>query len=197
MEVALLGGSFNPPHLGHLLAAHVVRALEPVDQVWFVPTAHHPFGKPLIDVAHRLAMCELMCRDAAGWLATSDVEAALGGKGYTVDTLRELHRRWPDRRWTLVVGSDIVAELISGMVAEDPAARSHRRPQPRGPSRPGRAGTAAGEGVEHRGARGAGGGTGGRLVHRAVLAYIGGTGFTGPRSERTRCSSAMPRHAAG
>ena len=81
MDVALLGGSFNPPHLGHLLAAHVVRALEPVDEVWFVPAAHHPFGKPLIDFSHRLAMCELMCRDAAGWLAASDIEASLGGRG--------------------------------------------------------------------------------------------------------------------
>lgn len=111
MDVALLGGSFNPPHLGHLLAAHVVRALEPVDQVWFVPAAHHPFGKPLIGFEHRLAMCELMCRDASGWLATSDIEGTLGGEGYTVDTLRALHRRWPDRRWTLVIGSDVVADL--------------------------------------------------------------------------------------
>ena len=102
MDVALLGGSFNPPHVGHLLAAHVVRALEPVDQVWFVPAAHHPFGKPLIDFAHRLAMCELMCRDASGWLAASDVEGSLGGNGYTVDTLRELHgaRRTGAGRWS-------------------------------------------------------------------------------------------------
>jgi nicotinate-nucleotide adenylyltransferase len=119
MDVALLGGSFNPPHIGHLLAAHVVRALEPVDQVWFVPAAHHPFGKPLIDFAHRLAMCDLMCRDASGWLAASDVEGALGGNGYTVDTLRELHRRWPDWRWTVVVGSDIVPEMAKWREPEE------------------------------------------------------------------------------
>ena len=45
MDVALLGGSFNPPHLGHLLAAHVVRALEPVDQVWFSPSGSLLFAR--------------------------------------------------------------------------------------------------------------------------------------------------------
>ena len=174
MDVALLGGSFNPPHLGHLLAAHVVRALEPVDQVWFVPAARHPFGKPLIAVAHRMAMCELMCRDAAGWLGTSDIEASRGGDGYTVDTLRALHRRWPDRRWTLVVGSDIVAELPRWREVEEirRLARivilnraGHPDPAALGPplakvsSSEVRAALAAGRGGEG-------------LVHRDVLAYI-------------------------
>ena len=111
MDVALLGGSFNPPHLGHLLAAHVARALEPVDALWLVPSARHPFGKPLIAFEHRLAMCELLCADASGWLRTSDIERRLGGAGYTVDTLRALHREWPQHRWILVVGSDILPEL--------------------------------------------------------------------------------------
>ena len=71
----------------------------------------HPFGKPLIAFEHRLAMCQLLCADASGWLRTSDIERRLGGAGYTVDTLRALHREWPGHRWTLVVGSDILAEL--------------------------------------------------------------------------------------
>jgi len=174
MDVALLGGSFNPPHLGHLLAAHVVRALEPVDQVWFVPAAHHPFGKPLIDFAHRMAMCERMCRDAAGWLATSDVEASLGGEGYTVDTLRALHARWPDRRWTLVVGSDIVSELPRWHQVEEVRRLArvvvlnragHPSPEAVGPP------LAKVSSTEVRAALSAGRGGEG-LVHREVLAYI-------------------------
>ena len=174
MDVALLGGSFNPPHIGHLLAAHVVRALEPVDQVWFVPAAHHPFGKPLIDFGHRMAMCELMCRDASGWLAVSDIEATLGGPGYTVDTLRALHRRFPDRRWTLVIGSDIVGELPQWHeVAEirrlarilvlnragHPSFDAIGPPLAKVSSTEVRAALAAGRGGEG-------------LVHREVLAYI-------------------------
>jgi nicotinate-nucleotide adenylyltransferase len=174
MDVALLGGSFNPPHVGHLLAAHVVRALEPVDQVWFVPAAHHPFGKPLIDFAHRLAMCDLMCRDASGWLLASDIEGVLGGNGYTVDTLRELHRRWPDWRWTLVVGSDIVPEMAKWREPEEirrlarivvlnraghPASGALGPPLVKVSSSEVRAALAAGRGGEG-------------LVHREVLAYI-------------------------
>ena len=111
MDVALIGGSFNPPHVGHLLAAHFVWATEPVDAVWLVPSAHHPFGKQLAPFAHRLRMCELLCADASGWLKVSDVEESLGGQGRTVDTLRHLADRFPDVRWTLVVGSDIVQDL--------------------------------------------------------------------------------------
>jgi nicotinate-nucleotide adenylyltransferase len=174
MDVALLGGSFNPPHLGHLLAAHVVRALEPVDEVWFVPAAHHPFGKPLIAFEPRLAMCERMCRDASGWLGASDIERSLGGAGYTVDTLRALHERWPDFRWTLVVGSDVVAEMPRWHEMDEvrrlarilvlnrgghPSPEAVGPPLPRISSTEVRAALAAGRGGEG-------------LVHRAVLAYI-------------------------
>jgi len=110
-HVALIGGSFNPPHVGHLLAAHFVRATEPVDEVWLVPADVHPFGKRLAPFAHRLRMCELLCADASGWLRASDVEHRLGGAGRTVDTLRHLVERFPDHGWTLVVGSDILADL--------------------------------------------------------------------------------------
>jgi nicotinate-nucleotide adenylyltransferase len=111
MHVALIGGSFNPPHVGHLLAAHFVRATEPVDEVWLVPADEHPFGKPLAPFEHRRQMCELLRADASGFLKTSDVEHALGGAVRTVDTLRHLAARFPSNRWTLVVGSDIVADL--------------------------------------------------------------------------------------
>jgi nicotinate-nucleotide adenylyltransferase len=111
MDVALIGGSFNPPHVGHLLAAHFVWATEKVDAVWLVPANHHPFGKPLAPFAHRLRMCELLCADASGWLEVSDVEFTLGGEGRTVDTLRHLSARFPHNRWTLVVGSDILSDF--------------------------------------------------------------------------------------
>jgi nicotinate-nucleotide adenylyltransferase len=174
MDVALLGGSFNPPHLGHLLAAHVVRALEPIDAVWFVPAAEHPFGKPLVAFEHRLAMCRLMCTDASGWLQASDIEQLLGGPSYTVETLRALHQRWPDNRWTLVVGSDIVPEMARWReVAEiQRLARirvlnraGHAVPEAIGPP------LAKVSSTEVRAALAAGRGGDG-LVHREVLAYI-------------------------
>lgn len=111
MEVALLGGSFNPPHVGHLLAAHYVRATQPVDAVWLMPAFRHPFGKPLEPFEHRVRMCQAIAADASGWLQVSEVEREVGGEGRTVDTLRYLRGKHPDHRYTLVIGSDILKDL--------------------------------------------------------------------------------------
>jgi nicotinate-nucleotide adenylyltransferase len=111
VRVALLGGSFNPPHVGHLLAAHYVRATCEVDELWLMPTYRHPFGKALTAFEHRVAMCAAVCRDASGWLKVSEVEREVGGEGRTVDTLDFLHARHPGHAFTLVIGSDILADL--------------------------------------------------------------------------------------
>ena len=111
MDVALLGGSFNPPHVGHLLAAHYVRATQGVDEVWLIPSFHHPFGKALTAFEHRTRMCEALCADTSGWLKVSDIERQLGGEGRTVDTLSRLRELNPGHRYTLVIGSDIVKDL--------------------------------------------------------------------------------------
>jgi nicotinate-nucleotide adenylyltransferase len=111
VKVALLGGSFNPPHMGHLLAAHYVRATQDMDEVWFMPAFHHPFGKQLESFEHRVRMCEAICEDASGWLKTSRVEREVGGSGRTVDTLSFLVERHPDVRFSLIIGSDILKDL--------------------------------------------------------------------------------------
>ncbi len=111
MEVALLGGSFNPPHIGHLMAATFVRATLGSDKVWLMPAFHHPFGKTLEAFEHRVRMCEEMARDAGTWLEVNPVEQELGGEGRTVDTLTALVARHPEARFTLVIGSDIVKDL--------------------------------------------------------------------------------------
>ena len=111
MQVALLGGSFNPPHVGHLLAAHYVRATQGVDEVWLMPTFVHPFRKPTVDFEHRVRMCERMCEDAAGWMKTSRVESEVGKDGRTVDTLDFLQARHPEHRFSLIIGSDILKDL--------------------------------------------------------------------------------------
>ncbi len=111
MQVALLGGSFNPPHVGHLLAAHYVRATQGVDEVWLMPTFVHPFRKTTAPFEHRVRMCELLCQDAAGWMKTSRVESEVGRDGRTVDTLEFLQKRHPEHRFSLIIGSDILKDL--------------------------------------------------------------------------------------
>jgi nicotinate-nucleotide adenylyltransferase len=113
VRVALLGGSFNPPHVGHLLAAQYVHATQGVDEVWLMPAYQHPFGKALAPFEHRVRMCEVMGQETSGWLKTSRVEqevAERGGAGYTVETLTYLREQYPQVEFSLIIGSDILNE---------------------------------------------------------------------------------------
>lgn len=118
-RVALLGGSFDPVHLGHLHVAEVVLATGCYDQVLFVP-AHLPSHKPgaLAAPDHRLTMLRLAVSRRPG-LAVSDVELRRGGVSYTVDTVRQLQRNGAlGARPGLVVGDDLGAELDTWREAE-------------------------------------------------------------------------------
>jgi nicotinate-nucleotide adenylyltransferase len=111
-EIALLGGSFNPPHVGHLMAAWYVLATEPVAEVWLLPAFRHPFGKALAPFADRVRMCQLAAETVRG-LRVCDAEAELRDDplvGRTARTLEHLRRKHPDLRFALVVGTDILPE---------------------------------------------------------------------------------------
>jgi nicotinate-nucleotide adenylyltransferase len=115
MEIALFGGSFDPPHVGHLLAAAYVLATEPVDELWLVPVYEHPFGKRFrASFEQRVELCEA----AVGSIGLQRVHvsrieerlAQAGGDGRTVDLLEHLHRERLADRFALVIGSDLLAE---------------------------------------------------------------------------------------
>ncbi len=114
-RVALLGGSFDPIHVGHLHVAEVVLASGGYDQVLFVP-AHLPSHKPgakLATAAHRLRMLQLAIAGQPRF-AISDVEVRRGGVSYTVDTVRELQASGTlGARPGLVVGDDLGDELFT------------------------------------------------------------------------------------
>ncbi len=114
----VLGGTFNPPHLAHLIAAREVREALSLDSVLLVPTAHHPFkGEAAAAPRHRAAMVELaVAGDDA--LAAERMEVERGGVSYTVDTLRALREREPDTIWHLIVGRDNLADLDRWREAE-------------------------------------------------------------------------------
>jgi nicotinate-nucleotide adenylyltransferase len=108
-EIALFGGSFDPPHVGHLLAASYVLATEPIDELWLVPVERHPFAKPLVgSYDHRVELCERL----AAQLPRTRVSRAEqeSGQGRTVDLLEWLHRKHPQTRWALMLGTDLDAE---------------------------------------------------------------------------------------
>ena len=108
--VALFGGSFNPPHAAHERIVELLLEQAVADEVWIVPAHEHPFGKPLVSFDARLAMCRLSFERFGDRVRVLALEGELGGVSYTVRTLEELRRRYPDRRFKLVVGSDVLGE---------------------------------------------------------------------------------------
>ncbi|MEX0891859.1 MAG: nicotinate-nucleotide adenylyltransferase [Gemmatimonadota bacterium] len=112
MTRGLLGGTFDPPHIGHLIAAREALERLGLDRVAFLPAAvpPHKTGSPISPAAHRLAML----RAAVAGEARFEIEEAeldRTGPSYTVDTLRALRTAAPGTDLVLLLGADQHAEL--------------------------------------------------------------------------------------
>jgi nicotinate-nucleotide adenylyltransferase len=108
-RVAIFGGSFNPPHVSHVLAVTYALSTAPIDEVLIVPVFQHPFAKELATFDDRFEMCRL----AMGWLphvSVSDVERVLGGESRTLRTLEHLAETHPDWSLRLLIGADVLAD---------------------------------------------------------------------------------------
>ena len=114
-RIGVLGGTFNPIHLGHLRAAEEVAEALDLSRVLLVPSAQPPHksgGGPLAPGALRLAWVEAACAGNPR-LAACDLEVARGGASYTVDTLRALVESGAAARPVFIIGSDAFTELGS------------------------------------------------------------------------------------
>jgi nicotinate-nucleotide adenylyltransferase len=114
MRLALFGGSFDPPHHGHIAIATAAADVFDLDQVLFAPVGRQPLkaeGAPA-SFADRLAMVELACRSDSRF-AVSDLDAPRsdGTPNYTVQTLAALHEVVPDARLFNLVGADSFLDL--------------------------------------------------------------------------------------
>ena len=106
-KIAIYGGSFDPPHIGHkALAENLAKACS-ADKVIIVPTAMSPFkDKSGAAAEDRLEMCRLtFCEDL---FTVSDIEINRGGKSYTVDTVRAVKEMYPDSQLYLFMGDDML-----------------------------------------------------------------------------------------
>ncbi len=111
MQLGLFGGSFDPPHVGHLLVAQDALEVLQLDRLLVIPAARQPLkdAQPT-SAAHRLAMVEACFSGIAG-IEVDPVEIGRGGLSYMVDTVDVVHRRWPEAALHLLVGSDVVPTL--------------------------------------------------------------------------------------
>lgn len=110
MKIAIYGGSFNPPHLGHVEAARTVAAVLAPDRLLIVPASVPPH-KALADgsptAQQRLELCRLAFADIPG-AEISEIELRREGKSYSYDTVRLLREENPDAQLILVVGTDML-----------------------------------------------------------------------------------------
>lgn len=113
MRVAIFGGSFNPPHVAHQMAALYVLETAAVDELWIVPAFQHPFGKTLAPFADRLAMCERAAAALGPRVKVSEIERELGAESRTLRTVRRLQQGFPTHAFSLVIGADLVSEVPS------------------------------------------------------------------------------------
>jgi nicotinate-nucleotide adenylyltransferase len=114
VRIGIMGGTFNPPHLGHLICAQEAYLQLGLDRVTWMP-ARIPPHKPVEDEPgpeHRLELCRLATQGDERF-EVSELEIGREGPSYTVDTLQELHSSAPDRELFLIVGGDIAAGLPS------------------------------------------------------------------------------------
>ena len=112
-RIGILGGTFDPPHLGHLLIAETARVALDLETVMFLP-AGEPWlksGQRVTPAHHRLKMVQLAVADNPDF-CVSDCEIRRTGATYTVDTLRELRRNAPvDTDLYFIVGSDVLDQF--------------------------------------------------------------------------------------
>ena len=113
-RIGILGGTFNPPHLGHLAIARHARDELGLDRVLFMPVHTPPHKEAEEDPGpeHRLAMCRLAVAAEPG-LEVSELELRRAGPSYTVDTLRELHDQRPRDELVFLLGADMARTLPS------------------------------------------------------------------------------------
>lgn len=122
-RIGLMGGTFNPIHNGHLLAAESAREGAGLAEVWFVPTLAPPHkAQPDVSAQIRREMLEAAVADNPAF-KVEDIELHRSGTSYTIDTVTALQIRFPDVLFYWIVGSDMVLDLPNWRSIEELADR--------------------------------------------------------------------------
>ena len=118
MRIGILGGTFDPPHKGHIALALAAKEALELDEVLLLPAHRNPLKhiKAGASPKHRLAMCEAVIKEHPG-LGVCDLDISRGGPSYAVDTLAELHAVQDAEYW-FILGSDAIRHINSWKAPE-------------------------------------------------------------------------------
>jgi nicotinate-nucleotide adenylyltransferase len=117
-KIGILGGSFDPPHFGHTTLALCFLSLEPIDELWVIPCAHHAMKNPSNDFYHRFNMCELAFSRLNN-TKVLDIEKYLPPPNYTIQTIDCIKSIRPDVKIFLALGSDLLATFYKWYKPKD------------------------------------------------------------------------------
>jgi len=108
MKTGLFFGSFNPIHLGHLMIAGYMLEFTDIDELWFVVSPHNPLKEKseLANDSHRLEMVKLAIKEFSPEIQVCDIEMSLPKPSYTVNTLKVLKEKYPEKEFVVIMGSD-------------------------------------------------------------------------------------------
>lgn len=110
-RIGIIGGTFDPPHVGHLIIAEEVRIALGLDEVWFIPTNEPPHKeKAMTDGKTRIKMVKKAVKNNP-YFKVNDIEMEREGKSYTIDTMKALINRNPDITFYFIIGADMVEYL--------------------------------------------------------------------------------------
>ncbi len=110
-KIGLLGGTFDPPHLGHLVIAEEAFDACGLDEVWFVPVHTPPHKERQVTAAlHRYNMVKKAI-ETNPHFQICDIELKRAGRSYTLDTIRDLNERHPEYEFYFILGGDMAADL--------------------------------------------------------------------------------------
>lgn len=119
MKIGLMGGTFNPIHLGHLIMCEYIRDSFPLDKIIFIPSGNPPHkdSEDIISTDHRVNMVELAVKSNP-FFEISLCEINRKGKSYTVDTIEEFRKLYPNEELFFIIGGDTLYNLTSWMKPE-------------------------------------------------------------------------------
>lgn len=110
-RIGILGGTFDPPHIGHLVIADDVYHALNLDEIWFIPSQVPPHKQAArVSAAERLSMIEAAIQDTS-YFKVNPIELERSGKSYTIDTIDVLKAMHPDITFYFIIGADMVEYL--------------------------------------------------------------------------------------